>query len=372
MSLLVCGGIFSEQIAGTTRLGGSGLTAALGAAAQGAEVSLAGWVGESEAEEAFELLDGAGVDRLGVLVLEGPSTRYVITQAADLAHPHPQLTQGAVPDGPLPALPDAKVVLCFGTPGFDAIRAGWLDRPASGGTLIFDRQGTHSLIDSSAMAASVPSAGRILLANAQETLAATGSTTFAAAVQDLPPEGFDTTICKCGPWGVLVRDEDGERAFGAHPVMERNTIGSGDVFAGSLAARLSDGAGLADAVPLAVSAAARWVSCPVEASLRDIPTQILGSPLAPAVWVDRRGLERARYVVALGPGLDTLGRDRVDRALRYLGMETTPAAGHRSQRLSVTGIDGAGSAQDAVAAAVNWARAEYGERLDTDLQLAPG
>ena len=371
MKLLVCGGIYREVIAGRRRLGGSGLTAALTAAAYGADVSLAGWVGESEADNALCLLDAAGVDRLGVLVLPGETTSFQIADAADIAPPHPVLHQGAVPNGRLPALPDAGVVLAFGTPGFDAVRAGWLDRPAEGATLVFDRQGTHSLIDGAAMAASIPAVRRILLANAHEAMGQTHQETFTGACRRLPPDGFQAAVCKCGPWGVVRIDEQRERHFGAHPVTERNTVGSGDVFAGVLGAALTGQSDLDEAIPQAAAAAAAWISSSPDQDLAELPARALSIITGASTWVDRRRLERARYPLLLDLALNAGERDRVARALRYLGIESAPAPGVPVHRLDLrpAGAIARADVASAIALAVAWARTERGETISGELLL---
>lgn len=361
--LLVCGGIFIEEITGRRRLGGSGLTAALAAARYGAEVSLAGWVGASEADEAFVLLDGAGVDRLGVQVLEGATTTYRIADPADLSRPQPGLLQGAVPHGSLPALPSCPVVLCFGTPGFDVIRARWLDRATDGATLLFDRQGSQSMVMGAAMAATIPAARRILLANVYEAFTETKQGSLAGAAKQLPPENYAATVLKAGPWGVLVLDADGgEEPFGAHEVSVRSTIGSGDVFAGVLAAQAALGEHLADAVPAATAAAAAWISGGEEHPEADLPTRAHVIAGARAVWVDRRRLEALRFAAETDPGLEPQIRAHIGRGLRYLGMETVHTVNDSVRPIDLRGSsdEGADPVAAAVTQVIRWARHTYG------------
>jgi len=364
--LLICGGIFREEIAGhPARLGGSGLTAALAAASNDVEVSLAGWVGADEAGELFALLDQAGVDHLGIRVLDGPTTTYRISDPADLARPRPAMSLGSVPSDALPALPASPILLCFGTPGFDAIRAGWLDRVAEGATLIFDRQGSHSMISGAAMAATIPAARRILLANAYEAMSQTSQPGLASAVAHLPPEGFQVSLVKSGPWGVLLRDSDqAERPFGAHDVQVLSTIGSGDVFAGTFAAQLARGEETNTAVLTAVAAAAVWISSGQEHPDKELPARAQAVRATPAVWVDRRQLESLRFALQTDPGLESSARERIARSLRYLGMETFHTTGETSERLDVRGPISEG--QDPVGATVSlaiaWARETHGSQ----------
>lgn len=363
MRLLVCGGIFLEEITGRRRLGGSGLTAALAAARYGAEVSLAGWVGAAEADEAFALLDGAGVERLGVQVLDGATTTYRIADPADLSRPQPRLVQGAVPQDLLPALPSSAVVLCFGTPGFDAVRARWLDRAAEGATLLFDRQGSHSLIIGAAMAATIPAARRVLLANVYEAFTETKQGSLTGALKQLPPEGYTATVLKAGPWGVLVRDAGAaEQPFGAHEVTVRSTIGSGDVFAGVLGARTALGESLPDAVAAATAAAATWISGEEEHPGADLPRRAATVASSPAVWVDRRRLEALRFTAETDPGLEQRPRDHIGRGLRYLGIETAHTVNDtlRTIDLRSSPKEVGDPVARALTQAIQWARETYG------------
>lgn len=361
MSLLVCGGIFVEEIADRhPRLGGSGLTAALAAARYGADVTLAGWVGAGEADETFALLDAAGVDRLGVEVLDGTTTTYCIADPADLAMPNPAIRQGVVPRGGAPALPSSPVVLCFGTPGFDVVRARWLDRATDGATFVFDRQGAQSMILGGRMAATVPAARRVMVANVLEARTETKAGSVARAISGLPPAGFETAVVKAGPWGVLIVGRDGtEQPFGAHDVVVRSTIGSGDVFGGVLAALLSRGDALANATRTATAAAAAWIEADAQHPPIDLAARAEVVAAKPAVWVDRRMLEPMRFEASFPAGTEAPTRERIGRALRYLGMETMHTEREPTRGLDLTRVvsDDVGAA---VRAAIASVRAEVG------------
>lgn len=363
MSLLVCGGIFVEEIAGRPpRLGGSGLTAAFAAARYGADVSLAGWVGAGEADEVFALLDTAGIDRLGVQVLTGRTTTYRIADPADLAMPAPRVIEGTVPRRTVPALPSSRVVLCFGTPGFDAVRVRWLDRAADGATLLFDRQGSQSMIRGAAMAATIPAARRLLLANVLEAATETRQGSLSQAVKRLPPKGYAAAVVKAGPWGVLVVEPGGdEQPFGAHNVAVRCTIGSGDVFAGVLAAQLAAGADLTMATPAAAAAAATWIAAGDDQPPADLRARAADTAATPDVWVDRRRLETLRFEVSFDSRLESRTRERISRGLRYLGMETMHTL---NDEVTAIDLSSTGEAADPVAAAITqtigWARDAFG------------
>jgi ribokinase len=351
--LLVAGGIFVEEVRGRCRLGGSGLTAALAAARFGPEVSLAGWVGAAEADETFALLDAAGVDRLGVLVLDGATTVYRIADPVDLSAPRPQLIQGAVPDAEVPALPSAGVVLCFGTPGFDVVARRWLDRPSEGATLLFDRQGSQSAVLGARMAFTVPAARRVLLANVHEALAETKTGSLADALNRLPPEGFSDAVIKEGPWGLtLVGLDRTERPIGAYDVTIQSTIGSGDVFAGVLAAALCKGEGLAAAATTATAAAAGWISGQDDQPTAELPAR--ASQL-------RREPATQRFRVDFHTDIDRRTRERISRSMRYLGIETLQPSRTGALTLDLSNPGAAGDpVANAVMAAVAWVRAEFG------------
>lgn len=365
MSLLVCGGIFVEEITGRApRIGGSGFTAAIAAARYGAEVSLAGWVGADKADETFALLDGAGVDRVGVLVLDGETTRYRIGDPADVMTPMPSVTIGVTPDRAAPALPSSSVVLCFGTPGFDVVRTGWLDRAAEGAVLLFDRQGSQSMVLGATMATTVPATRRILLGNVYEMVTETKASGMTRVVEALPAAGFDLALVKTGAWGVLgVGPACGDaRGFGAFDVPIRSTIGSGDVFAGIVSALMAQGRDVLDAVPEAVAAAGAWIACSADAppaNLRQRAAEVVAG--GPAIWVDRRKLEGQRFEPRLDNDMPTATRQRVARALRYLGMETLARAGEPVVALDLRGLQ-TGDAAEAIARAVTWARSTVGEQ----------
>jgi ribokinase len=355
VKLLVTGGIFVEELGGRRRIGGSGLTAALTAARMGAEVSLASWVGRDEAEEALALLDDAAVDRLGVHILDGLTTTYKIVDPGDLAAPVPRLVQGVVPSGPPVALPSAGVVLCFGTPGFDVVRRGWIDRPSENATLLFDRQGAQSQILGVAMAATLRARRRITLTNVHEAVSETRAINLEGAIRHLPPEGFESAVVKAGPWGVTVFESDRrEVAIGAHPVQVGNTIGSGDVFAGALGARLVAGDDLASGAGVAAAAAAVWVTGTYNQPPRDFPDLVaqLRAARTP-IWVDRRRLEAMHYSLRTEPALERSSAERVTRGLRYLGLETANSAKDAEVlELPATGRDPVATAITAAIAAI--------------------
>jgi ribokinase len=355
MSLLVCGGIFVEQLAGRRRIGGSGLTAALTAARLGADVSLASWIGREEADEAFALLDDAGVDRVGIQILDGLTTTYRISDPADLAAPTPRLIQGAVPDRARPALPAARLVLCFGTPGFDAVERGWLDRSVKNAMLVFDRQGAQSKILGVAMAATLPARTRVMLTNVHEVLTETRSRNLAAAMHHLHPERFDAAIIKAGPWGAtVVRPGESEAPVGAYAVTVGNSIGSGDVFGGALGARLLAGDELSAAATVGAAAAAAWVTGTYVQPPADFSEVIAAVRRSQKpVWVDRRRLEATRYEVRSEPSVDRQSAARIARGLRYLGMETSLSAREREVvKVAATGNDPVASAIGAAIAAM--------------------
>jgi hypothetical protein len=257
------------------------------------------------------------------------------------------------------------MVLCFGTPGFDAVARGWLDRPVANATLLFDRQGAQSKISGVAMAATLSASARIMLTNVHEVLTETRARNLAGAIRQLPPDGFEAAIVKAGPWGAtVIGPEGGEVPIGAYPVTVGNSIGSGDVFGGALGARLLAGDELSAAAAVAAAAAAVWVTGTYDQPPTDFADVIAALREAQTpVWVDRRRLEAARYEMRSQPMLERRSAERVARGLRYLGMETSPSSGDPEViKVTATGNDAVATA---IAAAITVIRESVGVLPDS-------
>ena len=263
--VLVLGGIFREIHQAPPkqelRLAGSGLTAALAASHLGARATIAGYVGDEDFEIVSGLLREAGTDFGSLIRLAGASGTFVFADTQDPARPWPLYRPAeATPTAPPASLPGARVCVAFGIPDYDPAAEGWLDTLPSDSTLLWDRQGWLSRARDSSKVGTLPPHRKFRLVNEAEALLEAGTDDLAEAIAQEPLEGFNASVIKRGGQGVLLI-EDGAPpvAVPGFPVHVHSTIGSGDVFAGALAARLSAGDSL--------SAAAKWANAAASLAL---------------------------------------------------------------------------------------------------------
>ena len=255
VDVLVVGGLFREIHEGVKRelrYAGSGLTAALTAARLGARVSIGGFVGDEDAETILSLLDADAIERDSLQILPGASGTFVFPREGDPARPWPIYRPAESTPIDVPQLPKApSVVLTFGIPDFDPIRAGWLDVIEAGSILIWDQQGWLSRARDSSDVIKLRPRRKIELANEDEAAGRHGVGSLAEAVSREPTAGFTASVIKSGIAGVTVI-ERGVRPYrvASYPVVVRSSIGSGDIFAGAVSARLASHYSLSDA--------ARW------------------------------------------------------------------------------------------------------------------
>lgn len=245
--VLVVGGIFREIIRQPgdkepdIRLAGSGLTAAIAASRFRASVSLASFVGSEDVDAAQALLDHASVDTC-LVTLDGASGTFAYAGDADADSPQPLYRPAETSPTSLPDLPEARVLLVFGLPDFDPVRDPSVAVAAAAArTLIWDRQGWLSRTRDARAATSLAATERVLLANAGEAIDE-GVLDPGTGDVHLPP-GFNRGVLKDGARGALVVECEGERKslIPAYPVRASSTVGSGDVFAGVVAALLASG-----------------------------------------------------------------------------------------------------------------------------------
>jgi ribokinase len=240
--VVVAGGVFREvfieQGQSSTRLGGSGLTAAIAASRLGAQTALVATVGADDADEAVAVLREAGVNTSWISVEPGASGIFVFEDVADTSAPRPLFRPAESAPVKPQGVPEAKVNLAFGMPQADPL--SWLsegDRPV----LIWDRQGWLSRSRSSEDARHRPEHRRVFVANWGEFVDEFGPELAAEMLAGSGVPGFATTIIKAGPWGVTVVDSGARHGVPAFYVEPNNVIGSGDTFAGALAAGLAAG-----------------------------------------------------------------------------------------------------------------------------------
>jgi ribokinase len=104
--------------------------------------------------------------------------------------------------------------------------------------------------------------GPVLTPNEPEAAALSGEDDPEAAARALTARTGAPVVVTIGPAGALLADGDALERIPAPKVEAVDTTGAGDAFNGALAAALADGAGLAEAVRTAISAAADSVTRP--------------------------------------------------------------------------------------------------------------
>lgn len=144
------------------------------------------------------------------------------------------------------------------------MQMGWLGSGNDDATIVWDRQGWLSRARDSKAIVGLHARTRVYLANESEAIEDAGTGSFVDALGVQPPMGFDTAFLKRGEAGVVVVERDGEDTTQTHvpafPIRATSTVGSGDVFAGVLAAQLAQGE--------PPSSAARWACAAAAVALR--------------------------------------------------------------------------------------------------------
>jgi sugar/nucleoside kinase (ribokinase family) len=254
---VVVGGIFREVLDGDTnprrRIGGSGLVAAIIAARLGVTAALVSFIGEEDVATATAMLDAAKVDASHLLTLPGASGTFVF--ATEGSRPWPMYRPAEATPAQRPSIPPAVVYIVFGMPDLDPIAEGWLEQLPGDSTLLWDRQGWLSRTRDHAGVAQLAPVRKVYLANEDEAITDFPAGSTHELTSGLPPAGFQWAVIKRGPDGCVVAERT---AIGNHmssavgfPVVTSNTIGSGDAFAGGLAAGIIGG----ELPPMAVGVA---------------------------------------------------------------------------------------------------------------------
>lgn len=264
IDVLVVGGIYREQLVRPhrrTRLGGSGLYAAVAAASLGASTALVAAIGCDDADKLESILQQAGVDSTAVDITTGSSATFVIEDEGEVQAPDVQFEDADSPPVLIRDPPRAGIVLVFGMPDLDPFASGliarWVD-PQS--TLIWDRQGSLSQTKDAVPACGVAARSRIYLANVGEAAHEVGGATPSELLENHPIPGFDYALLKNGRWGTTLLGGQEQTAIPAFRVAAATTVGSGDVFAGALAAGLARGEEIDTAATRAAAAAAVAIS----------------------------------------------------------------------------------------------------------------
>jgi sugar/nucleoside kinase (ribokinase family) len=267
IDVLVVGGIFREVHDADTkplkRYGGSGLSAAIAGARLGAQTVLAGGVGDEDEEAVRALLLSARVDDSGLVPFPGASGTFAFATAQDARHPWPLYRPAEGNPGQRPSLPQARVVAVFGIPDYDPVAEGWLDDIDAEATLLWDRQGWLSRARDARHVVALPPGRKAYVADLHEAAEDAGLEQQEAALGVQPPSGFQVAFLKRGDEGVAVF-EGGQHVVRtdvpAFRIEARSTIGSGDVFAGVVAARLAADDSPAEAARVGCAMAAAGIA----------------------------------------------------------------------------------------------------------------
>lgn len=267
--VVVIGGVFREIGADPREprleLAGSGLTASVVAARLGVQTVLVASVGDEDAAVADHVLRSARVDTRWLKTTPGASGTFLFPHVADDARPWPLFRPAESPpcaqlDGGLPL---AHTYLLFGMPELDPVAEGWMGEIPSDSTILWDRQGWLSRARDWRAALDVQAKRRIYVANSDEAMADFNVDSPDQLSDRLPPDGFDIAVVKrgrdgCGYWLRRGHEVDAGDVLG-FPVDATSTVGTGDVFAGALAARVSQSVPLEEALMSANAVAAAFL-----------------------------------------------------------------------------------------------------------------
>lgn len=264
IDVLVVGGVYREHLSHPkpcSRIGGSGLYAAAAAATFGASTALAASVGADDGEELSAILNTRGVDDSAVELRPGQSAAFVIDNEGEVQAPEVQFKNGTSAPGFSHDPPPARVVLVFGMPDLDPFALGLVARwVGAHSTLLWDRQGWLSKTPDATAACGVAARSKVYLANIGEASQEAGGASVEQLVRNHPLPGFDWALLKNGRWGTTLLGPGTQTAIPAFRVPVVSTIGSGDVFAGALAAGLAAGDDIQRASVTAAAAASVSIS----------------------------------------------------------------------------------------------------------------
>ncbi len=239
----------------SVEFGGKGANQAVAAARHGAEVAMVGAVGKDADGMAYLAhLRAEGVDTSHIKTSEGVATGAALICVDDRGENQIVVAAGA--NGGVSAAAVERAVGAL-APDSRVLLAG-LEVPAEAAVAALRAAaaaGLRTLFNPSPVAAHFPwGAVRIgvVIVNERECAQIFVTPDAAAAAR----RGVDHLVVTRGAAPTLWVSPDGSREFPAHPVRPVDTVGAGDTFAGTLAARLAEGAGLPEAIAVANVAAA--------------------------------------------------------------------------------------------------------------------
>lgn len=239
------------------RFGGKGGNQAVAAARMGAQVAMAGRVGPDRfGAQILAALDDAGVDRRGVLTVEGASGMSVAI--VDKAGDYGAVIVSGVNlgiDGEAVTLPPGLRAVLLQNEVPEAVNRAIAARAAPGLRVILNAAPARPV------APELMAQVDILVVNRGEAAALAGTADPEAAVEALLAAGPQAVVVTLGAEGLVCATAEGARhRMAAFAVRVVSTHGAGDAFVGALAAALVRGGDLADALSFAQAAAALTVS----------------------------------------------------------------------------------------------------------------
>jgi ribokinase len=236
--------------------GGKGANQAVAAALLGADVTMIGAVGsDAYAATALSALSAAGVDLQAVRRLDG-GTGVAVVEVSDDGENTIVVLPGAnarvTPDlvtASIASVRDAAVVVVQGELPAATLEAAV--RAAEGRVIV--NLAPVIVVDRDVLLKADPLVvneheGALVL----EQFGSAAGSGHAEVVEALVAAGFASVVMTLGGAGALVSDGGAVRAHPAPRVPAVDTTGAGDAFVGALAARLTAGDGLDDAVRFAV------------------------------------------------------------------------------------------------------------------------
>ena len=224
--------------------GGKGLNQAVAAARSGARVTFVGAVGADAAGDRLRgVLADDGIVASHLAVTEAPTGRALIV-VDDRAENSIVVVPGANAEVTPPfEVPDAAVVLCQLEVPVEAVAHAFRAGRAAGARTVLNP----------APAAALPAE---LLALCDVVVPNEHEVVLLGGVEALLAAGVGVVVVTRGGAGVDVHTPAGTHHVAPFPVEPVDTTGAGDAFCGSLAARLSQGDGIDDAVRWAAAAGA--------------------------------------------------------------------------------------------------------------------
>ena len=270
-------------------LGGKGFNQAIAARRLGADVIVAGRVGDDEFGRMFlAALDAEGIDRRAVEIdsLAGTGVASIIVEpdGTNTIVQAPRANRNVTPEGAGAVgtqLGSAGVALMQLENSHESAQAFAEAARAAGVTTVLN----------AAPAASVPNAllgcSDVLVVNEIEAATVLGLTSIgdaAAMADELRGRGPRIVTVTIGDRGAVAVDDGGCRVVPAFDVPVADTTGAGDAFCAALAVRLAEGDGMDEALRFANAAGA--LACTREGAAPSMPERAAVEELL------RRGVTR--------------------------------------------------------------------------------